>query len=291
MALGGSILTWFEGRWHAGNVPILGAADHGAWLGTMVFDGARAFEGVTPDLDLHCARLIRSAEAMGLAAPLDARAIEALMQGRHPPDRRRPPALPPPDALVARGLALDHRRHPFLERARHLPRGGRRCAAPGPLRAHRLALPPPLPRRRGLGGQGRLPLSQQRPHRARGARPRLPERPLARPGGERGRDRLDQRLPGARRGGDDAGAERHLPRRHHPRPGHRAPARRRGRGGRGRARRRRLRRRGRDLPHRQRQQGHPGHPLRGPRARPGAPVAARARALYWDYAHQGRRAA
>ena len=80
MALGGSILTWFEGRWHAGNVPILGAADHGAWLGTMVFDGARAFEGVTPDLDLHCARLVRSAEAMGLAAPLDARAIEALMR-------------------------------------------------------------------------------------------------------------------------------------------------------------------------------------------------------------------
>ena len=46
----------------------------------MVFDGARAFEGVTPDLDLHCARLVRSAEAMGLAAPLDARAIEALMR-------------------------------------------------------------------------------------------------------------------------------------------------------------------------------------------------------------------
>jgi branched-chain amino acid aminotransferase len=31
-----------------------------------VFDGARAFEGVTPDLDLHCARLNRSAEAMWL---------------------------------------------------------------------------------------------------------------------------------------------------------------------------------------------------------------------------------
>ena len=83
-------LTWFEGRWHAGNVPILGAADHGAWLGTMVFDGARAFEGVTPDLDLHCARLGRSAEAMGLAAPLDARAIEALIRDgirRLGPDR------------------------------------------------------------------------------------------------------------------------------------------------------------------------------------------------------------
>ena len=79
MALGGSILTWFEGRWHAGNAPIIGAADHGAWLGTMVFDGARAFEGVIPDLDLHCTRLLRSASAMGLAAPLDARAIEGLV--------------------------------------------------------------------------------------------------------------------------------------------------------------------------------------------------------------------
>lgn len=80
MALGGSILTWYEGRWQSGNVPILGAADHGAWLGTMVFDGARSFEEVIPDLDLHCARLIRSAEAMGLAAPLDARAVEALVR-------------------------------------------------------------------------------------------------------------------------------------------------------------------------------------------------------------------
>jgi branched-chain amino acid aminotransferase len=31
-----------------------------------VFDGARAFEGVTPDLDLHCARINQSAAAMGL---------------------------------------------------------------------------------------------------------------------------------------------------------------------------------------------------------------------------------
>jgi branched-chain amino acid aminotransferase len=35
-------------------------------LGTSVFDGARAFEGVTPDLDKHCARLNRSAKAMCL---------------------------------------------------------------------------------------------------------------------------------------------------------------------------------------------------------------------------------
>jgi branched-chain amino acid aminotransferase len=78
MALGGTILTWFDGRWHEGNALVLGAADHGAWQGTMVFDGARAFEGVTPDLDLHCQRLVRSAEAMGLEPSLDAETLIAL---------------------------------------------------------------------------------------------------------------------------------------------------------------------------------------------------------------------
>ena len=34
----------------------------------MVFDGARAFEGVTPDLDLHCTRVNHSAAALHLQA-------------------------------------------------------------------------------------------------------------------------------------------------------------------------------------------------------------------------------
>jgi len=42
----------------------MGARTHAAWLGSMVFDGARAFEGVTPDLDLHCARVNRSAASL-----------------------------------------------------------------------------------------------------------------------------------------------------------------------------------------------------------------------------------
>ena len=33
---------------------ILGPRSHAMWLGTSVFDGARWFEGVAPDLDLHC---------------------------------------------------------------------------------------------------------------------------------------------------------------------------------------------------------------------------------------------
>jgi branched-chain amino acid aminotransferase len=59
-------VTFFEGAWHDGNVPIMGPRTHAAWLGTSVFDGARAFEGVTPDLDLHCARINESVKAMCL---------------------------------------------------------------------------------------------------------------------------------------------------------------------------------------------------------------------------------
>lgn len=54
-------VTFFEEEWHEGNVAIMGPRTHGAWLGSTVFDGARAFEGVAPDLDLHCARVNRSA--------------------------------------------------------------------------------------------------------------------------------------------------------------------------------------------------------------------------------------
>ena len=58
--------TYFEDRWHEGNVPIMGPRTHAAWLCSVAFDGARAFEGVTPDLELHCARVNDSAKKMFL---------------------------------------------------------------------------------------------------------------------------------------------------------------------------------------------------------------------------------
>jgi branched-chain amino acid aminotransferase len=60
--------TYLDGDWHEGNVPVLGPRSHAMWLGSSVFDGARAFEGVTPDLDRHCERVNASANALGLAA-------------------------------------------------------------------------------------------------------------------------------------------------------------------------------------------------------------------------------
>ncbi|MEM6487625.1 MAG: branched-chain amino acid aminotransferase [Pseudomonadota bacterium] len=76
----GRIWTWWQGAWHDGNVAVLGAADHGTWQGSVVFDGARAFEGTAPDLDLHCARAIQSAERMGLVPPMDAATLTAIAQ-------------------------------------------------------------------------------------------------------------------------------------------------------------------------------------------------------------------
>jgi branched-chain amino acid aminotransferase len=70
--------NWFDGAWHEGNPPLLGPRSHAAWLGSSVFDGARAFEGVMPDLDRHAARVNRSAEALGLKPTMDIGAIADL---------------------------------------------------------------------------------------------------------------------------------------------------------------------------------------------------------------------
>lgn len=64
MAVGKNIHTYFNGTWHNEDVSVMKAADHGSWLGTTVFDGARYFEGIAPDLEAHCARVNRSAEAL-----------------------------------------------------------------------------------------------------------------------------------------------------------------------------------------------------------------------------------
>ncbi|MGO9743286.1 MAG: branched-chain amino acid aminotransferase [Roseiarcus sp.] len=69
--------TFLDGEWFDGNRPILGPRSHAFWLGSSVFDGARAFEGVAPDLDRHCARLNRSAETMGLQPLMS---VEAMVE-------------------------------------------------------------------------------------------------------------------------------------------------------------------------------------------------------------------
>lgn len=71
-------LTYWNGTWHEGNPAILGPRDHAFWLGSIVFDGGRAFEGCGPDLDLHAERVVRSAKSLGLEPTHTAAEILAL---------------------------------------------------------------------------------------------------------------------------------------------------------------------------------------------------------------------
>jgi branched-chain amino acid aminotransferase len=71
-------LTYFKGQWAEGNIPLFGAMDHSVWLGSSVFDGARAIGGHLPDLRLHLQRVIVSAERLGLQCPLRVDEMEAL---------------------------------------------------------------------------------------------------------------------------------------------------------------------------------------------------------------------
>lgn len=70
--------TYIDGTWHEGNIPVLGPRSHAMWLGSSVFDGARAFEGVTPDLDRHCERVNASARTLGLEPGVDSETMLGL---------------------------------------------------------------------------------------------------------------------------------------------------------------------------------------------------------------------
>jgi len=71
-------ICYFHGSWREGAVPLMTSATNAAWLANTVFDGARAFEGVTPDLELHCERVVRSAQGLGLQPTKTAQEILAL---------------------------------------------------------------------------------------------------------------------------------------------------------------------------------------------------------------------
>jgi branched-chain amino acid aminotransferase len=89
--MSGNRLSWtyFEGEWREGNTRILGPESHGGWLGSMVFDGCRSFEGIAPDLPRHAERINASARAMGLEPTLQPDEIIQLTReglGKFPAD-------------------------------------------------------------------------------------------------------------------------------------------------------------------------------------------------------------
>jgi branched-chain amino acid aminotransferase len=82
-------LTYYNGNWAEGNIPLFGAMDHSVWLGSSVFDGARAVRGRLPDLRAHLERVVTSAEKLGLRCPLSVEQMEALVRegvAQFPPD-------------------------------------------------------------------------------------------------------------------------------------------------------------------------------------------------------------
>lgn len=82
-------LTYYNGQWAEGNTPLYGAMDHSLWLGSSVFDGARAIRGKLPDLRPHLERVIASAEKLGLRCPLTVEEMDALVRegvAKFPPD-------------------------------------------------------------------------------------------------------------------------------------------------------------------------------------------------------------
>ncbi len=83
-------LTYHDGGFHEGNPMVMGPLDQSFWFATMVFDGARAFDGVMPDIERHCGRCLNSARVMGMEPAEtveDLVGLAADMARRFPRDR------------------------------------------------------------------------------------------------------------------------------------------------------------------------------------------------------------
>jgi branched-chain amino acid aminotransferase len=77
--------TWANGHLLTDpEAPVVGARDHGLTVGDGVFEVLKVVDGQTFALDLHLARLARSAEGLGLAAVDEAevrRGVAAVLEG------------------------------------------------------------------------------------------------------------------------------------------------------------------------------------------------------------------
>lgn len=65
--------------WTDGNPMVLGPMTQSTWLGSLIFDGARAFEGTIPDIDLHAKRACDSARKMMLEPKIRPEEIHELV--------------------------------------------------------------------------------------------------------------------------------------------------------------------------------------------------------------------
>ena len=217
--------TFFEGDWHEGNVPIMGPRTHAAWLGSTVFDGARAFEGVAPDLDRHCARVNQSAINFKLKPVVDTETWLGLA-------REGIARFDANAELYIRPMYWAANR----QRRRRAVRSGNHELVPVHLRGadaaptgSAITLSPfrrPTMETAPVDCQGGLPLSEQFARADRSAGARLQQRADARHARQCRGIRQLERVHGEGRRRLYAGAERDLPRRHHAAAGDRSVARR-----------------------------------------------------------------
>jgi len=59
-------LTYYDGDFIEGNPMVMGPMDQSFWFATMIFDGARSFDSVMPDIERHSERCLNSARVMGM---------------------------------------------------------------------------------------------------------------------------------------------------------------------------------------------------------------------------------
>ena len=206
-------IYWHDGQWTTDNPKLLGPADHAFWMASMVFDGARAFRGLTPDLDLHCQRVVRSAEKMLMKPQLGWEAIQDLCLQAVAKFPEGTELYIKPMFYCADGFLL-----PDADRTQFV--------------LHVFKVPMPGEQGFGLLLQLRALLVQHGAHRRQGVLP-VPERPARHP--RRGQPWLRQRHHAGRRRQhrrvrhqqpvdrqerrrQHARRQRHLPERHHAPP-------------------------------------------------------------------------
>jgi len=74
----GRQIAYIDGIWYDEDPRQLRPCDHAFKMASVVFDGARAIAGKLPDLQAHCARVLKSARVMGLEPDITADEIVRL---------------------------------------------------------------------------------------------------------------------------------------------------------------------------------------------------------------------
>ena len=206
-------ICYFNGQWATGPVPLMTSTTNAAWLANTVFDGARAFEGVAPDLDLHCQRAIRSAQGLHMRPAVTAAQVEALAREGIAPVPGRHPALHPSDVLGRERDGAARSRVDAVRAGDHQDEPARSGQGLLGVPVH---LSPAEPRAGPDPRQGGVPVSAGRPGHRPGEGARLRQRGDVRSDRQRRRaDRAERHVRQGRRV-PDADPQRHVPERASP---------------------------------------------------------------------------